>query len=123
MVSRIPRARMLRSARIEVAGTAGEVRIRDISATGAMIDGIEAGDDAIGVDLLIELLEDEMFPARLRWASDGKAGIEFVEHFNLERLNQPARGLRKAGGHRTRPPFGYPHAQARPPTKNLQPEQ
>src|SRR3546814_18334441 len=40
---------------IEVAGTAGEVRIRDISATGAMIDGIEAGDDAIGVDLLIEL--------------------------------------------------------------------
>src|SRR3546814_13434171 len=36
-VSRSPRARMLRSARIEVAGTAGEVRIRDISATGAKI--------------------------------------------------------------------------------------
>src|SRR3546814_7566436 len=91
-VSRSPRARMLRSARIEVAGTAGEVRIRDISATGAMIDGIEAGADAIGVDLLIELLDDEMFPARLHWARDGTAGIEFVEHFILERPNQPARG-------------------------------
>src|SRR3546814_13297986 len=82
---------------IEVAGTAGEVRIRDISATGAMIDGIEAGDDAIGVDLLIELLEDEMFPARLCWASDGKEGIRCVAKFNLARPNQPARGPRTAG--------------------------
>src|SRR3546814_16019050 len=97
MVSRIPRARMLRSARIEVAGTAGEVRLRDISATGAMIDGIEAGDDAIGVALLIELLEDEMFPARLRWASDGQAGLEFGEHFNLERLNTPRTAVPRVG--------------------------
>ncbi|HVI97598.1 MAG TPA: EAL domain-containing protein [Sphingomonas sp.] len=97
-VSRSPRTRMLRSARIEVAGAVGEVRIRDMSATGAMIDGIEAGEDAIGIDLLIELLENEMFPARLRWASDGKAGIEFAEHFNMERLNQlTPRALRKAG--------------------------
>src|SRR3546814_884554 len=96
-VSRSPRARMLRSARIEVAGTAGEVRIRDISATGAMIDGIEAGDDAIGVDLLIELLEDEVSPARLPWWLDGKAGIQYGETFKLQPLTQPAHGLRTPG--------------------------
>ncbi len=97
-VSRSPRTKMLRSARIEVAGERGEVRIRNMSATGAMIDGIEAGEDAIGIDLLIELLEDQMFPATLRWARDGKAGIQFAEHFNMERLNQTVpRSLRKTG--------------------------
>jgi diguanylate cyclase (GGDEF)-like protein len=96
-ISRSPRTKMLRSARIEVAGETGEVRIRNMSATGAMIDGIEAGDDAIGIDLLIELLENEMFPAKLRWTKEGKAGIEFAEHFNMERLNQaPPKALRKA---------------------------
>ena len=55
---------------------------------GAMIDGIESTADADGVDVQIELLEDQMFPARIRWARDGKAGIEFDEAFNLERLNQ-----------------------------------
>ena len=97
-ISRSPRTKMLRSARIEVAGERGEVRIRNMSATGAMIDGIDAGDDAVGIDLLIELLENEMFPAKLRWTKEGKAGIEFAEHFNMERLNQTApRALRKAG--------------------------
>ncbi|MCM8731769.1 putative bifunctional diguanylate cyclase/phosphodiesterase [Hephaestia sp. GCM10023244] len=97
-VSRSPRTRMLRSARIEVAGEVGEVRIRDLSATGAMIEGVDASEDAIGIELLIELLEGEMFPARLRWAAEGKAGIEFNKHFNMERLNQPApKALRKAG--------------------------
>src|SRR3546814_16548872 len=62
-VSRRPRARMLRSARIAVAGPAGEVRIRDISATGAMLDGLQAGGDAMRDVLLIVLLADETFTA------------------------------------------------------------
>jgi diguanylate cyclase (GGDEF)-like protein len=96
-VSRSPRTTILRTARIEIAGERGEVRIRNISSTGAMIDGIEIDGEAIGLDLLIELIDDEMFPARLRWAKDGKAGIEFARHFNLERLSQPAsRSIRRA---------------------------
>ncbi len=88
--SRSPRSSMLRSARITTAGAEGEVRIRNISATGAMIDGIEIDGDAAGIDILIELLEDQMFPAKLRWAADGKAGIEFAQNFNMERLSQTA---------------------------------
>jgi diguanylate cyclase (GGDEF)-like protein len=96
-VSRSPRVRMLRSARIEIGESQGEVRIRNISSTGAMIDGIDIDGEAIGLDLLIELLDNEMFPAKLRWAKNGRAGIEFAQNFNLERLNAPApRSIRRA---------------------------
>ena len=96
-VSRSPRTTILRQARIEIGDSKGEVRIRNISSTGAMIDGIEIDGEAIGLDLLIELIDDEMFPAKLRWAKDGKAGIEFARHFNLERLSAPApRSIRRA---------------------------
>ncbi|WBH16162.1 EAL domain-containing protein [Sphingomonas radiodurans] len=97
-VSRANRSKMLRSARIEMGDEAGEVRIRNISATGAMIDGVEFPDEAIGVDVQIELLENQLFPATIRWAADGRAGLEFAQNFNLERLNQPTSKLtRKAG--------------------------
>jgi diguanylate cyclase (GGDEF)-like protein len=95
-VSRSPRVKTLRSARIEIGDEAGEVRIRNISSTGAMIDGIDIDGEGVGLDLLIELLDNEMFPAKLRWAKDGKAGIEFARNFNLERLSQPVRTVRRA---------------------------
>ncbi|WP_231731202.1 MULTISPECIES: EAL domain-containing protein [Sphingomonas] len=86
-VSRAPRTKLFRTATLEVAGERGEVRIRDISSTGAMIDGIEFGRNPQEVTLLIELLEGQMFPARVRWAKDGRAGIEFQDRFNVARLN------------------------------------
>jgi predicted signal transduction protein with EAL and GGDEF domain len=98
-VSRSPRATMLRSARVAIGGTEGDVRIRNISATGAMIDGLDIEGDGEGVDVLIELLEDQMFAARIRWARDGRAGIEFAEQFNLDRLNQQgAARIRRIAG-------------------------
>ena len=64
-----------------------------------MIDGIEFPSEHVGIDVMIELLEGQMFPATVRWAKEGRAGLEFNEYFNLERLNAaaPNRGLRKAG--------------------------
>jgi hypothetical protein len=50
------------------------------------------------MDVLIELLEDQMFAARIRWARDGRAGIEFAENFNLERLNQGSARIRRIAG-------------------------
>ncbi|WP_375390868.1 EAL domain-containing protein, partial [uncultured Sphingomonas sp.] len=98
-ISRSPRSTMLRSARLSIGEDQGDVRIRNISATGAMIDGLALSDNGEGVDVLIELLEDQMFAARIRWARDGKAGIEFAEHFNLERLNQThVRSIRRLAG-------------------------
>ena len=85
-VSRGPRTATLRTATLEIGRTKGEVLIRNISTKGAMIDGIEFGESTRDLDMLIELLEGQMFPAKLRWAEDGRAGIEFVEHFNMERL-------------------------------------
>ena len=97
-ISRSPRTRMLRSARIAIDGVEGEVRIRDMSATGAMIEGIAIDGDPIGLPLLIELLDDQMFSAQVRWANEGKAGLQFAETFDLARLAPvtPARPLRQA---------------------------
>jgi hypothetical protein len=70
-----------------------------MSPTGAMIDGIEIDGEAVGMDVMIELLENEMFAAKLRWAADGRAGLEFDQAFNMERLAAPitAHPVRKAG--------------------------
>ena len=95
-VSRSPRTTMLRSARMEVGDERGEVRIRNISATGAMIDGVDFPEEAVGVDVLIELLEDQLFTATVRWAKDGKVGLAFAENFNLERLQPAAKPPRRA---------------------------
>ncbi|MFA5990288.1 MAG: EAL domain-containing protein [Sphingomonas sp.] len=98
-VSRAPRPAIIRKAMLEVSGARGEVRIRNISSTGAMIDGIDFGRNAHNVDVLIELVEGQMFAAKVRWAKDGKAGIEFAESFNLERLgaaSEPQRLRRSA---------------------------
>jgi predicted signal transduction protein with EAL and GGDEF domain len=83
-VSRAPRNKMLRSAILEIGGVQHSVRIRNISRTGAMIDGFESGE--VGDEVLIELMDDQMFRAHLRWMQKGKAGLEFAEAFNLERL-------------------------------------
>ncbi|MEA1085578.1 EAL domain-containing protein [Sphingomonas sp. CD22] len=91
-VSRAPRTKMLRSARLAVGRTQGDVRIRNISASGAMIDGVAIDDEAVGLDVLIELVENQMFAARVAWAQDGKAGLHFAESFNLDRLQQPQPG-------------------------------
>ena len=101
-VSRGARATMLRTARVAIGDTQGDVRIRNISSTGAMIDGLEIEgsieNGGEGLTMLIELLEDQMFAARIRWARDGRAGIEFAETFNLERLNQANARLRRLAG-------------------------
>ena len=97
-VSRSPRTKVLRSARLAIGSDKGDVRIRDISASGAMIDGMVIGDDATGLDVLIELVEDQMFSARIAWAKDGKVGLQFADRFNLDRLNHPTGRLRRTAG-------------------------
>ncbi|RZF64355.1 EAL domain-containing protein [Sphingomonas populi] len=95
--SRPVRHAMIRTARIRAGAATGEIRIRNMSPSGAMIDGIDIDGDAVGMDVMIELIEDEMFPAKLRWATDGRAGVEFDSAFNMERLGQAAQPARKTG--------------------------
>ncbi len=84
--SRATRVKMLRWATLDVDGARGEVRIRNMSPTGAMIDGIELPGDAIGMQIRIELTEGWYVPATLRWAKEGRAGIEFDRPVNMDRL-------------------------------------
>ncbi len=97
-ISRAPRTRMLRAARIAIDGVEGDVRLRDISATGAMIDGIAIDGPPGDLDVLIELVKDRMIAAKLRWAVDGRAGIEFVHPIDVDLVtNAPQRTLRRTG--------------------------
>jgi hypothetical protein len=74
------------------------VRIRNLSATGAMIDGCDLTAHPAETPLRIELLDDQLFDGHLRWAKDGRAGVHFAERFSLDRLNGPARpALRMPG--------------------------
>ncbi|MGZ8999257.1 MAG: EAL domain-containing protein, partial [Allosphingosinicella sp.] len=85
--SRDNRTKMLRSARLDIRGIQHSVRIRNVSRTGAMVDGLASGEP--GDEVLIELMDDQMFSAKLRWLRDGKAGLEFAEPFNTDRMSGP----------------------------------
>ena len=96
-MSRPPRTAIMRQAMIEIAGARGEVRIRNISAYGALIDGLAFNRDPAGTELLIEVLEGDPIPAVIRWASEGRCGIQFARRFDLESLHAEAPRLRRAG--------------------------
>ncbi|MBI0531552.1 EAL domain-containing protein [Sphingomonas sp. TX0522] len=93
-ISRAPRTRMLRSARIEIGRKQGDVRIRNMSSSGALIDGINIDGEAVGVDVMLEVAEDMMVAARIAWAHDGRAGIAFNERIDLDRLSTLQNRLR-----------------------------
>ncbi|MFW2853017.1 PilZ domain-containing protein [Sphingomonas sp. TX0543] len=85
-MSRAPRASVLRTARLEVGDETGDIRIRNISAGGALIDGVDFPEEAVGADVLIELIENQLFPATIRWTNDGRAGLQFAEAFDVDRF-------------------------------------
>jgi len=98
--SRSPRRSLLRSANVAVDGITNKALIRNISGTGAMIEGI--GNIEAGTDVLIEILEGQMFKSKVSWSDKERIGIEFARNFDLERLNEAptriAKPLRRAAG-------------------------
>jgi diguanylate cyclase (GGDEF)-like protein/PAS domain S-box-containing protein len=84
--SRSPRKTLLRSTRVEAEGIPQNALIRNISATGAMLEGL--GEIEQGTDLLIEILEGQMFKSTVRWSDKERVGIEFARNFDLERLSE-----------------------------------
>jgi hypothetical protein len=85
-ISRAPRLKMLRSAAIEVGQARRTVRLRNQSTTGGMFEGAKGAPEC---DVLIELLPNEMFRAKVRWVDGDNAGLQFARPFNVERLNAP----------------------------------
>ncbi|HET9511195.1 MAG TPA: EAL domain-containing protein, partial [Sphingomonas sp.] len=76
-VSRAPRTKVLRWATLEVGGEAGDVRIRNLSAGGAMIDGIQFPEGARDMPVRIDLGDGRMIGASVRWAQGDRAGLAF----------------------------------------------
>ena len=85
--SRSARTNLLRSGTMSVNEVTKPIRIRNVSTTGALIDQVEFTDQMIGVRILIELFQNEMHEAEVRWIGDQRAGIEFLEPISLDRLD------------------------------------
>ncbi len=94
-VSRPPRTRLLRSARVTIANRTFHVRVRDISITGAMIEGLPAGSVDIDTDLLIELVEHQPIAARVSRVDRRRAGIRFATPIDLSMLSGSAVTIRR----------------------------
>lgn len=84
--SRSPRINLIRSAKIKINEAEGVVRLRNLSATGALIDEVDFSAQMVGVKLLIGVLENELTRAEIRWVGEHKAGIEFERPISLDSL-------------------------------------
>jgi hypothetical protein len=71
------------------------VRVRDISITGAMIEGLPADGTEVDADLLIELVEGRPMPARITRLDRRRAGIRFAEPIDLSILSSPVASIRR----------------------------
>jgi diguanylate cyclase (GGDEF)-like protein len=90
--SRPPRHRLIRNGRLNLGGRELPVRLRNISAGGAMVE-CEA-QPAPGTAVELDLEEAGTLPAEVRWSQQGQVGLHFAEAFSLGKL---ARKRRRSG--------------------------
>ncbi|HEX8626001.1 MAG TPA: EAL domain-containing protein [Allosphingosinicella sp.] len=90
--SRPPRHRLIRNGRLLWHGRTLPVRLRNISAGGAMIECDSELEPGTAVDL--DLSEAGTLAAEVRWCQQGQIGLHFGEEFALGKL---ARTRRKGG--------------------------
>ncbi|HEX8064276.1 MAG TPA: EAL domain-containing protein [Allosphingosinicella sp.] len=90
--SRPPRHRLIRNGRLLWEGRTLPVRLRNISAGGAMIECDNQLEPGTPVEL--DLAEAGTLPAEVRWCQQGQVGLHFGEEFSLGKL---ARARRKSG--------------------------
>lgn len=90
--SRSPRYSFIRAAKFVINDYERDARIRNVSATGVMIDNVELSDQMVGVSVLIELLENQLSLANVRWVGAHGAGLEFQEPIDLKLLNLGMQG-------------------------------
>ncbi len=82
---REPRHRLMRRAIASINGQPTEIRLRNISAMGALV---ECQHSVLpGHNLAIDIVGVGPVVGTVRWAHAGRFGIEFTEHFDLSRLS------------------------------------
>jgi diguanylate cyclase (GGDEF)-like protein len=81
---REPRQRLMRRAIAEIDGEITEIRLRNISATGALVECVHSV--APGTAITIDIVGVGPVLGSVRWAQAGKFGIQFADTFDLTRL-------------------------------------
>ena len=81
---REPRHRLMRRATGIIEGQEEEIRLRNISVTGALVECKRSV--APGAQMTIDILGVGPVLATVRWAGDGKLGVQFEQLFDLRRL-------------------------------------
>ncbi len=89
--SRMPRTEWVRSTTMAVNEHRTPVVLRNISETGALVQDVSFTEQMVGVTVLIELLRDQLFEAKVRWVGNGRAGVEFYEPISLDLLDHEVR--------------------------------
>jgi diguanylate cyclase (GGDEF)-like protein len=82
---REPRHRLMRRAIAAVNGVTTEIRLRNISAMGALVECDEVV--APGQALTIDIVGVGPVVGTVRWSHAGKFGVQFTENFDLGRLS------------------------------------
>jgi len=81
---REPRQRLMRRAIASLDGKPVEIRLRNISAMGALI---ECGTPVLpGTTLTVDIVGVGPVVGTVRWSHAGRFGVQFTEHFDLARL-------------------------------------
>lgn len=86
-VTREPRLKVFRYAKILIDAHASECKIRNISKNGVMLESTVLDCEFIGKDVLIEILEGQRWTGNVRWVQNGKSGIYFersIQHILIE---------------------------------------
>ncbi|MFZ2995653.1 EAL domain-containing protein [Sphingobium sp.] len=89
--SRPARRTMLRTVAVHHDGHVYTGRVRNISATGALIEGL--WNVPLGTLFAIELAEGQSVNATARWSKEDRVGVEFVGSIDLAALRSPPRAL------------------------------
>jgi diguanylate cyclase (GGDEF)-like protein/PAS domain S-box-containing protein len=85
--SRPPRKTMLRSVAVMHDGHRYNARVRNVSNTGALIEGL--WNVPTDTSFLIELAEGYIVSATARWSVDDRMGVEFQTQVDINRIKAP----------------------------------
>ncbi|MFC3579114.1 putative bifunctional diguanylate cyclase/phosphodiesterase [Sphingomonas hylomeconis] len=77
-ISRAPRNKVIRNAKLVLGDRTYNVAIRNISAEGMMIEGPAFAGESVGLMVHIETPERARLPAIIRWVRDGKTGLQAI---------------------------------------------
>ena len=83
-VTRSPRTTLLRQTRVALGDLVTSARIKNISKSGALIEGVSG---AAGAEILIEILDNEILRGTIKWSDEDRSGVKFDRPFDIRRLS------------------------------------